>query len=362
VKSTKLFSPKQLSFLRRQESSPCKHHTLFLISLFILSIFSSVSALQIPLVITWDSSNNASYTEVQTDKEMSWNEYYRIGIAVDSLVYKQAELRFHAQNRANFLKNYIELKDIQFTYRMDNWSASASSKPIGYGLRETLNPYHLISPAKDDYMFQASRFNGLGLAYSKGETTVGISLGGNVQNQSITSLDAAWENPDHSLQLSFTQETRAMDTFWRTPVSISAASVNWNTKSVQLHSELALSYYPKHGLTNEHFSTLSQLELGIKPTLRSFIYVNAESMQLEPKQNALQHFQTSFSYDIASFSLTPGFTLDTYDKQSTHSYHFLAEWRMAKSQRLGIFYRLEQNSIIKSRHLFGLQAELSYGI
>ncbi|MDD2229475.1 MAG: hypothetical protein PHY48_08700 [Candidatus Cloacimonetes bacterium] len=345
-------------FLRRFS----KQRKYILVSLFIFGILHSVSALQIPLVFSWDSLNSGSYTETQTNKEISWNEFYRVGIAVDSVVYKQTELKFHAQNRAEFLKNYLELKDVQLTYRLDNWAIKASSQPIGYGIRDGRNPYHLLSPAKGDYLFQASRFNGLRIAYWRGESTFGIALGGNVQNQAIAAIDALWEKSDHSLQFSLSQEARAMDTFWRTPVGISAASADFNTQKLTLHSEFAFSYFPKHDLTKEHISTFSQLELGIKPSPQSFFYVIAESNQLEPKQNALQFFQTTFSYDIASFSLTPGVTIDSFENQSTSSYHFLAEWHLGKFQRVGMFYRLEESSHIKSRHIVGLQAELYYGI
>lgn len=335
---------------------------LLSLTFIFLACMQTAFSIELPVVFTWDSLNSGYYTKAQTNKEISWNEYYRIGINVDSVDYKQMHLKLKLSNRADFLNNYMELNEIQMTYATHHWSVAAASKPIGYGKHNSLNPYAVIAPADDEYLYQDSRFNGVAVSYKHNNSNLSLDVGGNVQNQTLMSLSAAWGKPNDSLSLSFSTEARAMDSHWRTPVSITALQLKNITPKVKLNSQLAIGYYPSHDRTKEHFSTFSQVELGIKPSPGSYLYVSALAKELEQSGVMLKQFQTSFSQDIKQFSLTSGLCLDILGSESSNSYHVLGEWRFAKEQRLGIIYRWEENINIPSKHYVGIQAELRYGI
>jgi hypothetical protein len=334
---------------------------LLLVLLFLLS-FQVLCAIELPIVFKWDSLNSGYYTKAQTNKDISWDEFYRISIIVDSLSYKHAQLKLQLQNQADFLKNYLEIKEIQLAYGAKSWSVFAASKPIGYGMRNKLNPYYIVSPAQDDFLYQESRFNGAGVGYDDNNAHLTLAMGGNVQNQSMAYLSAAWGKEDKSFLIALAQEARAMDSHWRTPVSITALKLISDTPLLKLSTETAISYYPARDLTKEHFSSFNQIELGICPAPQTYIYVAAETNSIEPSGKALKQFHTALSKELGAFAFTPGFTLDLFDGISSRSYHFLSEWRVAKHQRLGVVYKYEENENITGRHFVGVQAELLYGI
>jgi len=330
----------------------------FLLLIFLAPAFS----IELPVIFTWDSLNSGYYIKAQTNKDISWNEYYRIGIEVDSVDYKQVRLMLKMNNRADFLKNYLELNEIQLTYSSNNWSVAAASKPIGYGRINSLNPYAVISPTDNEFLHQDSRFNGVGVSYEQNDNNITLGAGGNVQNQAMVSLAATLGKPGDSLLLSFSSEARAMDSHWRTPVAISAVKLMSISSIVKLNSELAISYYPSRDRTHEHISTFTQVELGINPSPINYLYLSAISEELEQSGLMLKQLQSSFSHDIKQLSLTAGLCIDLLGHDASNSYHVLGEWRFTKEQRLGIIYRWEENNNISSKHYVGIQAELKYGI
>lgn len=337
-----------MQYLRRQTIA----------SLFALSFCPLLFALDLPLQLRWDSASISSYAPQQTDKEASWSEYYRVGIAIDSLSYKQASLSLLLQSHNDFISNAMELNELQLSYVIGNWQLSAESMPMGYGLQNTLNPYHLISPNQDSYLYQATRFNGLLLAHK------GIygRLGGNVHTQSIGSLGYGWQNKAQTLQLGLDLSARSMDSHWRSPLNISSANLAFSGAKLKLNLESALSYYWDFNRTDAHTGLFALAEASYALNKDAYLYLTANTTQVEPSSKSIQEYQLAWHYSLGKISLNPATALERRIDTSFYKASLAADYSFIHGQRVGLFYRAQGSSLHSVQHAIGFQAELTYGL
>ncbi|MDD4309356.1 MAG: hypothetical protein PHO32_03170 [Candidatus Cloacimonetes bacterium] len=332
-------------------------------------VVTGLEGIELPIAFHWDSSNLASIAPSQEGKEVSWNEFYRIGIELDSLRWREFSLYCLLQSNPDYISNNLAIDNFQVSYRKTAWQFIAVTKPIGFGKRDKLNPYYIIDPTIHKYRFSESRFNGLGLNYHTTSSQIGASLGGNMQNQATGILNFLWENPDESITIAASQTAHVMDSHWRSPVMISSGAIEWNTDPLSLNSETAFSHFIGFDRTKAHNSIYNYTELGWKPSTASLIHLSAEYRTLEPASYLQQQYQLSFNNNIGCISITPGCLMDIYRNEEFYQANLLVNWFLLsaypkdyQTSRVGLLYRAEGKTLKSIKHSIGLQAELHYGI
>ncbi len=332
-----------------------------LLTLLIITLSSSLFAIELPLSFNWFSQNNVQYNKSQPNKELKWDEFYRIDIAVDSIKYHDLQLDLLLRSRAEFISSYLELNKIDIVYSLSKMSFWGTTREAGYGKQSHFNPHSLIHPNFDRYLYQDTRFNGVGVTIDNRSNQFHLRLGGNKQNQAIAQLNSKWSiSPNFGAAIGF--EARAMDSFRRTPVFIGSASMEYHSQLVELRTDIATSYFPKSGRTKEHANSYGQLCLAYKPFAKSSLYLEAVMLQPESVSITQKNFKLSYSYRLKDLCFSPGVEYAKWGNHDDSSIFILNELWLRPEQRIGIIYRLEDSETANYNHYFGVQAVLRYGL
>ena len=330
--------------------------------LILFSLQLPLAAIELPVTFLWDSANSTSYTPQQEGKELAWNEFYRIGIKLESLQLNDLKMNLHLQSHADFIDSYIEIKQFELVYSRAAWGLTAVTKPIGYGMADQLNPHYLVSPAMAAYRYQDTRFNGLELAFHNPQNQIVLTSGGNMQNQAIASVAYEWQRSDQALNLGLKQSARTLDSHFRSPVFISSSTLGFASDTILLQSELALCNYPELKLTKAHSALYAYGECQIMPTNTTTLHLSAETRESEPSGVHNQQYQFSLSRQYNTVSLTPMGQVDFLKKEAYYRANLIGDWEPLTGQRIGLFYGVEGSSAKSLKHNFGIQAELRYGL
>lgn len=328
--------------------------------MFCFACVFKAEALNIPVVMSWDNSNTSSYNSQQTGKELTWNEFYRIGIAIDSLAYKQLSTSLSFYTVPDFLDNNVLLKDFDMHYNLSAWDIFAMSQIVGYGLPNQLNPHSLVSAINDSYLYQETRFNGLGLSYGKAGVAFAAALGGNVHNQAINYWTVDYFNKRSSLKAGLKQEFRSLDSHWRSPVSISSLSAEYWDGLLHLNAVSALSYFVEHERTDSHTGIFAQGEANIASSPSSYIYIAAMAKDIEPSNQLLQDYRLAYHQGFGRISVSPELAACFLPGMKDYRASVLGEWNLSTHGRIGVFYKLNGRDTDNLTHSFGLQAALQY--
>ncbi len=123
----------------------------------------------------------------------------------------------------------------------------------GYGLPNKLYSFAPVSADEDQYSYQATRLNRVYLGYNFAENKIAIDVGGDNHNQVTGKLTYQRQNPFGYFQA--TEEIRAQDNHWQTPVSISSVNTQRQKGDLVLEGQLAFSYLPNYDVTEKHTTT-----------------------------------------------------------------------------------------------------------
>ncbi len=318
-------------------------------------------AIELPLDCTWYSQNGLRYNSSQTNKELNWDEFYQVDIAVDSLHYENVQLDLLLRNRADFLTNNIELNSLELSYHLPGITLFASTRDHGFGKSNKFNPHSLIEPRMQNYLYQDTRFNGIGFKVGRTSTYLSFIIGGNKQNQAISSVTGSWNN-GNSLQLELTAEGRVTDSFLRSPVYLGSFSGEYVQDRLHIATTNSASYFPDHGNTTEHINTFSLISLSYQAGTNSLVCFEAEHQKPEFIRSPITNIQASFHHRFHKLALSPGLSYHMINKEEDYGYYLLTEFWVNQHQRFGILYRMEDTQSAKLIHYFGLQAELRYGV
>ncbi|MDY0152374.1 MAG: hypothetical protein RBS43_08900 [Candidatus Cloacimonas sp.] len=321
-----------------------------------------LNALDLPVSFAWDSANTTSYTPAQNRKELAWNEFYRISIGLDSLQCNNFKLNLKLQSYPDFIDNNLEIRDFRLSYQKTAWEIAAASILTGYGLPNQNHPNHIVSANQDDFLYQEMRFNGLEIAHKTKLQRYYLQLGGNVHNQATGILGGSWRSNDNAFAAGVKQEFRALDTHWRTPVSVSALFLNFNSDKVIMAGEAALSYFLEHERTQAHTGFFAQTEGKFIPNPQAYLYLSAYCHTLEPKEQLKQRYQLVWHQSVGKLALNPGVALDIVSGISDYQAFTSVDWFFAPDNRLGFFYRYQDSRNSLNKHTVGIQAAMRYGL
>lgn len=324
--------------------------------LFLMAFAGVLCSLDLPLQLSWDSHNELSFASEQSEKEYNWREFYRIGIGLDSLRAGPLRADLQLQSRADFITNQVEIRDFHLACELRGVTYSAASELFGYGRQNRLNPLHRISADMDDYRYQATRFNHLGLSY-KGFS---LAAGGNQHNQAMFAV--AWEGILTQAKLGYriSQEGRLKDSHWNTPVTISAAKVEYTDSWARIAGEAAYSHFFAYDNTPVHGSFYALADFRLYTA--SWLALNGSTEYAEAEPNGTRTFSIDSSLSISKhqLNLSPGFSFHRIGQTEVSGLSFGADWLFPPQQRLGILYRCVD--LQQPIHVLGLQASLNFRI
>ncbi len=322
--------------------------------LLILAVSGCLFGLELPLQIAWDSHNELSYLHSQSEKEYNWREFYRIGIGLDSLAVGAFRASLLLQSRADFISNPVEISEFSLAYGIGKATLFAASLPHGWGRPNSLNPLARIYEAQDDFRYQATRFNRLGVAYQGFE----LSSGGNQLNQAMLAL--AWEGEitEKGLSYRLAQEGRARDSHWNTPVSITSAAIRLRQPQLELNCEAALSHFFEYDNTRSHNSHYALAAARFTPCKNLALFACAEYKENEASGFISRFGEGSMSASFGKLCLSPGLRFDQMADDSYSTLYLSADWCFQPQQRIGLLYRLQNPD--DPVQILGLQASLNY--
>jgi len=319
-----------------------------------------MNGLEVPLFLRWKSINTGAYCPNQTGKEIHWNEFYQIGMGIDSLAYKDLFATMELRSRANFIENHIEIYKFDLSWAKNNWEITAGSIPWGYGLPNKLYSFAHVSADEDQYSYQATRLNRVYLGYNFADNKIAIDVGGDNHNQVTGKLTYQRQMPFGYFQA--TEEIRAQDNHWQTPVSISSVNTQRQKGDLVLEAQLAFSFLPNYDVTEKHTTTYALLAGKYKINDLTELFGSGEYLELEPTLMSYQQYRIAFSRKISVYSLNPFYYLDYYDKSTFHRIGLSWDWHFCQTQRIGLIYYMEGSKLNKAKHNLGIQANLELGL
>lgn len=327
-----------------------------LLVLLLIVACNSLMALDVPFFLNWKSINTGAYCPNQANKHLHWNEFYQIGFGVDSLAYKDLYANLELRSRANFFDNNVEVYKCDFVYDENNWEIMAGSLPWGYGLPNALYTYSLVAADQDQFSYQATRLNRVSFGHYFSNQLFTFAIGGNNHNQSIEILTYQLLKPHGSFSIS--EEVRAQDNHWKTPVSISSINTKIQAGTIALNAQVAVSYLPNYENTEQHTTSYGLLAANYKPTDLTELFLSAEYIEVEPSLNDEQRFHLGISHKIDNIFFNPFYYLDYYDNSAFHRTGLSLDYLFYQNQKVGLVYYLEGSKINKAKHNFGIQAQL----
>ena len=331
-----------------------------LLFFLLFACWAMINALEVPLFLRWKSINTGAYCPHQTGKEIHWNEFYQIGIGIDSLASKDLFATMELRSRANFIENYVELYRFDLSWAKSNCQISAGSIPWGYGLPNKLYSFSPVSADQDQYRYQATRLNRVRLGFGFAENLMAIDIGGDNHNQVIGIF--TWQRQFPFGYLKAAEEIRSQDNHWQTPVSISSLNTQIQKRDLVLEGQLAFSYLPNYNVTENHTTTYALVAGKYKIDDLTALFGSAEYLELEPTLMSYQQYRIALSRKISFFSLNPFYYLDYYDKSTFQRIGLSWDWHYCQTQRIGLIYYMEGSKLHKAKHNLGIQANLELGL
>jgi len=332
---------------------PFRRFARWLLAVFCLGS-GALGAVNLPLRLTWDSANEFSYARSQPGKERNWSEFYQFGIVLDSLSYQAFSATLELRSRADFLSYGLEVNKLSLAYQIGAVEIAALSEPSGYGKLAELDSEPRLYAGRDDYRYQATRFDQLRISWQ------GISLasGGSSQNRAMLKLGYQAELPGQQIWLCLAQEARMRDSHWGSPVMISSAALNLHRGAVSFAALGALSHFIKYENTPEHNTPYLIVHAKVEPRNWLSAIGTAEYQESEPLGQVSKVFAGSLSAKLNKLVFTPGVVSSYLDKKFISGLTFSADWHFLPAQRVGLLYRCQNLS--QPVHSIALQAQLSY--
>ncbi|MBP7310651.1 MAG: hypothetical protein KA984_05135 [Candidatus Cloacimonetes bacterium] len=332
----------------------------FLTLFVIFSANAVLAALEVPLVLRWNSANTFSYAPDQQVKEIAWSEFYRLDMGIDSLRYHELSLNLEVRSKANFINTYLDLYQADITYHADIIDFGAEIKPSGYALEYQLHPSRIINPDMDDHLFLPTRFNGIFIAYPSA-INIKLEAGGNFYNLATGRLTEKLPLFNKRGAISLIQEIQTFDSHWHKPVVIGAAEFNYESPDWAISSTAAAAYYPEYDSRPSDFTPFFHFETN-KTLVPGFsLYLQGIYKELNPDKNSHKSIDAALGKKLSKFMLSAGSKLDYIHKNDQLTPYLVLKWIPSPGQQLGAYYRCILSDSGSDLHQAGLTAELSFG-
>jgi len=326
----------------------------------LLSCLTGLSAIDIPFSAGWRSLLYESFNPAQEGKELSWNELYQASLGIQPIQVGPADFSLNLVTNRLFNETTISVQDFSLGFSAGNWRFEGGSSLIGHGTGFYMDDLAGLRRGYDIYRYQQSRFNKIAAGWKQDTWAAELAMGGNVHNQAMLETSLSWhpQAQDYIASVSFTQELRAMDSHWHSPVAISALSLTSAPACVQVKQTTALAYLPEYDTTQEHFELYHQSELlaQITSNLRSGIGIMYQNQDYSPKN--LLRYQAFLEYFTGKLSLTPLSELELINSSRFWSHRITGSYHILPNSKISLFYEYQNSS--QALHSIGLEADLSY--
>lgn len=340
--------------------SNCKFLIAILIFVLVTWMPCLLFALELPLFVNWTSANSFYYAPDQEDKELNWNEFYRLELGIDSLSYQNISTDLLIRSKANFLSTYLELHEAKLIYTAGKIHFGGIITDNGYTRSNQLHPSGIVNSAMDDYLFMPSRLNGIFLEYSS-PIILQAEIGGNFHNLATGKFSATFPFMNNSGTLALIQEVRTFDSQWHKPVLISAMQLNYDSPGLAASATTAMAMYPEFESRPSDIVPFAHLEARKDIDKGISIYLQAWYRELSPEISIHKSLDVAVSKQLSEFMLGAGSKYDHIHHDPQYTPYAVLQWLPEKGKQLGIYYRAIIGDSGSLLHQAGLQAELNFG-
>lgn len=333
----------------------------FLLPVLALMIPACLFAVDLPLLLRWNSANTFSYVPDQPGKDIAFSEFYRLDICIDSLRYRDLYMDLDIRSKANFINTYLEVHQANITFDAAPLDFGASIKASGYAMSAQLHPAPIIHPDLDAYHFLPTRFNGIFVEYPS-RITLKFEAGGNFHNLASGRLSERLPLLGSLGSLTFIQEIQTFDSHWHQPVIIGAAEFMYDSPGLDISSTAVAAIYPEYKTNPAELSPFFHVETRKSLSSGWSFYLQGIYEEPNPDRSSRISMDAALAKQISPFILAAGSTLDYFQHGNQTSPYTVLKWIPAVGQHLGLAYRCIISDSGSTLHEASLQAELSFGI
>lgn len=328
-----------------------------------LYLFSSILRAQpLPIYAKWQSLGSVYYDSDQSGKELSWDELYRAEFGIKNLKHKSVYLDLAMESEQFFDESHIRLKTFLISGELnERWKIVAGSQEHGFAQDFAMDTQPVLMRGYPNYPYQQMRLNSLGICNisDANSSILSLYLGGNVHNQASTLL--SWHHNSDALTIGLSQEFRAMDNHWRTPVTISALDLSFASSAIDLRTVAAVSLLPGFDSTEAHHELFTQTEASCHILSNTTLSVGQmlSTRLYAPRQ--IQRYQLRLSQEIGNkLRISPLSELNLMDGNQFWLQRLLLNYEAVPACDLGVYYDFSRFHRSKGRHTFGIA--LAFGI
>jgi len=343
--------------------------------LFLLLLASGIcSAVELPFYAKWQSLNTMYYDPLQSGKELSWDEAYRAEFGIRGKFYDDVFLAMETETEQFFDEPILRLKTLIIGYDTGKLFWQAGTYPRGYGAHFGLDRNPILERGSEPYRYQSMRMNSLQTQVSlNNELSLRAEVGGNKHNQASALLSLGYSSMRtlHPMSLvpqtrvSLSQDFRAMDNHWRTPVSITALNFTRHFPSASLKLETALALLPKWEATEAHHELFVMTELMARPKVFPTPAIGAVYQKQNYAPYETQQYQLRLQQKLGDYiSLIPLTNLHIIDGESMWQHRLFTKYHLANpdfyGSSIGLYYDYSYFGSDQGRHTFGLALDFEF--
>jgi hypothetical protein len=343
--------------------------------LLLLLLLSGICyAIDLPFYARWQSLNTMYYDTLQEGKELSWDEAYRAEFGIKGMVHENIALELATETEQFFDEPQLRLKTLRIGYDTGKLLWMAGTYERGYGAHFGLDRYPILEKGYEPYRYHPMRMNSLQAQISlNDELSLGTELGGNIHNQASALVSLNYSSIKSLLPMSLvpqfrfclSQDLRAMDNHWRTPVSITALNLTRHWSALTLNLDSAIALLPGWEATEAHHEIFVMTELISRPKSLPAPAIGAVYKKQNYAPFETQQYQIRLNQRLGDyFRLIPLTNLHIIDGEDLWQHRLLTKYYLANPEyygsSIGIYYDFSYFGSEKGRHTFGLALDFEF--
>lgn len=319
-----------------------------------------LSAVDLPLLLRWDSQNRINHYPDRNAKSYDWNEDYRIRLDLDSLKVKSAELCVGLLALKEEEVPRVYLDHFSFRYTSGKLSYVALSQQIGLG-----EGYYFESAlpnygSYDSYLYDAHRFNGIGIGYSGASTEALVMAGGNATNQALAlaSIKSQMEVASQCLDTKAVTEFMARDAYWNSPRISTALNIDYTLAFWQQKADAGIYIYPDYEGVEAHqaFFAAGESNIRISPKAKLLCHYQWEQKEYYPQKHLTGIIGLELKHN--AWKLLPGYRFDRLKDDRIDTYFSKLSYSFEDFAELGLLY--EYVNGLENSHGLVLHSKIAY--
>ncbi|MCB5268051.1 MAG: hypothetical protein PHU99_06855 [Candidatus Cloacimonetes bacterium] len=342
--------------------------------LLLFLTFSLCGAINLPFYAKWQSLHSTYFDTLQDGKELSWDECYRAEFGFRVHPIDNVMMVLETETEQFFDEPHLSLKTLIIGYDFGKLSWEAGTSEWGYGAGFALDRNPILQRGYQPFRFQSMRMNSLGMTASLAK---GLSLsaraGGNKHNQASALISLRYypdSFPSHKsltplYKASLTQDFRAMDNHWRTPVSITALGFTRHFPAASFGLQTALALLPEWEATEAHHElfAISDLVIRLKGMPNPALGAVYKKQNYAPYET--QQYQFRLEQGIGDYiRLIPQSNLHIIDGENMWQHRIFARYDLTspnlRGSNIGLYYDYSHNASEQGRHTFGLALDFVF--